>query len=92
MTLEELAHVIMGLTTQAGFAITVFKIKFLGAFILFFKHLCVWLHWVLVTACELFSCSVWDLVLHQGFEPGPLHWEQVLALDQQEVPVPYRLK
>ena len=25
-------------------------------------YLFIWMHWVLVAACGLFSCSVWDLV------------------------------
>ena len=26
------------------------------------KHLFIWLHWVLVDACGIFSCGMWDLV------------------------------
>ena len=55
---------------------------------LFFKYLFlkfyifVWLHLVLVVACQVFSCSMqtpscnmWDLVLNWGSNPGLLHWE-----------------
>ena len=35
----------------------------------------IWLHWVFVTAGEIFSCSMWDLVLDQRSDLGPLHWE-----------------
>ena len=46
-----------------------------------------WLCWVLVTACGIFSGSIWtlnycilDLVYWSGMEPWPLHWElRVLA-------------
>ena len=39
-----------------------------------------WLHWVLVAACRVFSCGVWDLVPCPGTGPGPLCWElRVLA-------------
>ena len=54
--------------------------------LLFFFFL-IWLHWVLVgtcriftAACWIFSCSLWDPASWPGIEPGPLHWEcRVLA-------------
>ena len=50
--------------------------------ILFKKYyLFIWLCWVLVAACRIFSCSIWDLVPWPGTELGALlPWEQeVLA-------------
>ena len=52
-----------------------------------FIYLYMWLCWVLVTACGIFSGSIWtlnycilDLVYWSGMEPWPLHWElRVLA-------------
>ena len=39
-----------------------------------------YLHQVLVVACRLFSCSMWDIFPRPGMEPRPLHWEHgVLA-------------
>ena len=41
----------------------------------------IWLHWVLVIACRIFSCGMWDLVSPPGVEPGLLHLESgVLAI------------
>ena len=38
------------------------------------------LSWVLVVACKVFSCGMWDLVPCPGTERGPLCWElRVLA-------------
>ena len=34
-------------------------------------YLFIWLHWVLVTACGVFSCGMWDLVPWLGIEPRP---------------------
>ena len=44
-------------------------------FFLFFlnKYLFIWLHWVLIAACRIFSCrmrDMWDLVPWSGIEPG----------------------
>ena len=30
----------------------------------------IWLHWVLVVALRIFSCSMWDLAPWPGIEPG----------------------
>ena len=38
---------------------------------LFFKRIFVWLCWVLVVVCEIFSCGMWDLVPWPGIEPRP---------------------
>ena len=41
----------------------------------FFKiyiYLFIWLLWILVVACGLFSCGVWDLVPCLGIKPEPL--------------------
>ena len=35
------------------------------------KKLFIWTCWVLVAACRIFSCSMWDLVLCPGINPGP---------------------
>ena len=35
------------------------------------KDLFIWMCWVLVAACRIFSCSMWDLVLWPGINPGP---------------------
>ena len=47
-------------------------------FSLFKKYLCIWLHWVLVAACGIFSfsmrtlsCIMWDLVPWTETEHGP---------------------
>ena len=32
-------------------------------------HLFTWLHQLLVAACGIFSCNMWDLVLHPGIKP-----------------------
>ena len=43
-------------------------------------YLYVWLHWALVAACRIFSCSTWALTAWSGIEPRSLHWEHgVLA-------------
>ena len=50
-------------------------------------YLFIWLRWVLVATCRIFSCSMrtlscsmWDLIPCWGIELGPLHWEHgVLA-------------
>ena len=34
-----------------------------------FIYLFIWLCWVLVAACGIFSCGMWDLVPWQGIEP-----------------------
>ena len=40
----------------------------------------IWLCWVSVVACRVFSYGTWDLVLWPRMEPGPLRWEgRVLA-------------
>ena len=46
-------------------------------FALFNIYVClfIWLHWVLVAACELFSCSMWDLALWPRMEPRPSAWQ-----------------
>ena len=39
-------------------------------------YLFIWLCQVLVVACRIFSCGMWDLKFpDQGLNPGPLHWE-----------------
>ena len=44
-------------------------------FFLFLKfiylYLFLWLCWVLVAACKIFSCGMWDPVPRPGTEPGP---------------------
>ena len=50
--------------------------------LLLFKYLYIWLYWFLIVAHGIFnlSCSMWDLVPHQGSNLGSLYWEQrVLA-------------
>ena len=37
----------------------------------FYYCLFIWLCWVLVVACWVFSCSMWNLVPWPGIEPGP---------------------
>ena len=34
-----------------------------------FKYSFNWLHWVLVVACMVFSCGMWNLVPSSGIEP-----------------------
>ena len=38
------------------------------------KHF-IWLCWVLVAACGIFSFNTQDLVPQTGIQPGPLHGE-----------------
>ena len=40
-------------------------------FFRYFFYLFIWLCWVLVAACRLFSCNIWDLVPWPRIEPGP---------------------
>ena len=48
---------------------------------------------VLVAACEVFSCSMWDLVPGPGIEPGPpALGAQSLPLDHQASSHIYKLK
>ena len=41
---------------------SVIKFKNLGKFFFFFKHSFIWLLWVLVAACRIFSGDMWDPV------------------------------
>ena len=46
-----------------------------------FKYSFNWLHWVLVVACMVFSCGMWNLVPSSGTEPGhPVLGAQNLSL------------
>ena len=56
-------------------------------FLIFVIYL-IWLCQVLVMACGIFSCGMWDLVPWPGSNLGPsLHWEpRVLAPDHQGSP------
>ena len=55
-------------------------------------RLLVWLQWVLVVVCRIFSCRMWDLVPRPGIKPRALalgewslsHWTT------EEVPQPER--
>ena len=40
-------------------------------FFCFFQYLFIWLRRVLVVACRIFSCGMWDLVPWAGMESGP---------------------
>ena len=40
-----------------------------GFFFLIF-YLCIWLCWVLIATCGIFSCGMQDLVPQPGIEPG----------------------
>ena len=37
----------------------------------FFFQLFIWLHQILVAACGIFSCIMWNLVSWPGLKPGP---------------------
>ena len=54
-----------------------------------FKKLCIWLRWVLVVACRIFTCSMWGPVPQVGIEPGP-HALEAWSLSHwtmKEVPI-----
>ena len=38
---------------------------------LFNIYLFIWLHWILVVACSIFHCSMWDLVPRQEIKARP---------------------
>ena len=38
----------------------------------FYIYVLIWLYWVLVVTCRIFSCGMWDLVPWPGIEPCPL--------------------
>ena len=56
-----------------------FTLSYLGKYLssFFFKHLfislflSIWFCWLLVVACGIFSCHMWDLVPWPGMEPRP---------------------
>ena len=51
----------------------IYKYPFFKIFLLYF--LSIWLYWVLVAACRIFSCSscgMWDLIPWPGIGHGPL--------------------
>ena len=60
-------------------------------FFYIYFYLFLWLCWVLVVACKIFSCGMWtlscgmwDLVPWPGIKSTPLHWEhRVSATDHQ---------
>ena len=62
-------------------------------------NLFIWLHWVLLEACRIFSggkrilnCSMWDLVPRPGIKPVPLAMgTQSQPLDHQGSPEPILL-
>ena len=41
-------------------------------YLFFLIYLFIWLHWVLVAACRIFSCGMWDLAPWPGIKPRPL--------------------
>ena len=40
-------------------------------FLYIYIYLFIWLCWVLVAACGIFSCCMWDLIPWPGIEPRP---------------------
>ena len=48
-------------------------------FIVFFKNLFIWLHGVLVAACELLVAAYEIKFPDQGSNPGSMHWEHSLG-------------
>ena len=54
---------------------TPYHIALLFAVFNIYVYLFIWLRWVLVAACELFSCSMWDLALWPRMEPRPSAWQ-----------------
>ena len=57
-------------------------------FIFFYIYLFTWLHWVLVAACRIFSCGMWDLVPWPGIKPGsPALMQRLSHWTIKEVPV-----
>ena len=59
---ERAADVLLG---QPKLSVHVF-LSFFLSFLIF-----IWLHWVLVVACLIFCCSMWDLVPQSEIEPTP---------------------
>ena len=55
-------------------------LKLIWFYSLFFLNLFIWLHWVLVAACELLVAAYDIKFPDQGLNPGPMLWEhRVLA-------------
>ena len=60
------------------------------SFIYLYIHSFIWLHWVLVEACWIFRCGMWDLVPWPGIEAGTpaLEAQSLSHWTTREVPPP----